>query len=108
MALTHGEGEVELFRSQLASVKTRLAGALRQLPGVEAPEPDGAMYLFFGIQGRRDSLKLARELIERAGLGLAPGRAFGPEGEGWLRWCYAAEWSKVEEGIKRLTRFLGH
>ena len=47
-----------------------------------------------------------QRLIAEVGLGLAPGRAFGPEGEGWLRWCYAAEWKKIESGIERLSRFL--
>ena len=33
---------------------------------------------------------LAKRLVAEAGLGLAPGAAFGPEGEGWLRWCFAS------------------
>ena len=34
-------------------------------------------------------LALAKRLVTDHGLGLAPGAAFGPEGEGWLRWCFA-------------------
>ena len=60
-------------------------------PRLEVPEADGAMYLFLRVTGQEDSLRLAKQLIEEVGLGLAPGRAFGPEGEGWLRWCYAAD-----------------
>jgi aspartate/methionine/tyrosine aminotransferase len=51
-------------------------------------------------------MALAKDLIEQAGLGLAPGSAFGPEGEGWLRWCFAARPEKNAEGLDRLERYL--
>ena len=106
IALRQGEPYVLKLRAELADTKTKLSAALRRLPGLAVPQADGAMYLFLRVAGEEDSLRLAKRLIEEVGLGLAPGRAFGPEGEGWLRWCYAAEWKKVESGIERLTRFL--
>ena len=54
------------------------------------------------IEGQGDSLALAKRLVAEQGLGLAPGIAFGPEGEGWLRWCFA---SREPE---RLTPGRGH
>ena len=42
-------------------------------------------------QGSDDSLALAKRLVAEHGLGLAPGAAFGDEGEGWLRWCFASQ-----------------
>ncbi len=107
VALERGEAHALQLRDELASRRHRLAGELRRLPGVEVPEADGAMYLFLRIAGYSDSLDLAKRLIAEAGLGLAPGRAFGPDGEGWLRWCYAAEWPRIESGVGRLGRFLG-
>ena len=101
-----GEPYVLEQRAELATTKDKLTEALRQLPGVEVPDADGAMYAFLRIAGRDSSMELARSLIEQVGLGLAPGRAFGPEGEGWLRWCYAAKWWKNESGVERLARFL--
>jgi aspartate aminotransferase len=106
VALSQGEPYVLQQRAELAATKDRLTAALHQLPGVEVPEADGAMYAFLRIAGQIDSVALARRLVDQAGLGLAPGRAFGPEGEGWLRWCYAAKWSKNELGIERLAKFL--
>jgi len=64
------------------------------------------MYIFLRVAGHTDSMKLARRLIDEAGLGLAPGKAFGPEAEGRLRWCYASTWSKNEIGVERLAKFL--
>ena len=106
IALEQGEPYVLKMRAELAQTKSKLITALRPLPRLEVPEADGAMYLFLRVAGEEDSLRLATRLIEEVGLGLAPGRAFGPEGEGWLRWCYAAEWKKNESGIERLSRFL--
>jgi aspartate/methionine/tyrosine aminotransferase len=106
IALQQGEPYVLQMRAQLAETKNKLVTALRPLPRVEVPDADGAMYLFLRVAREQDSLDLATRLIEEVGLGLAPGRAFGPEGEGWLRWCYAAQWQKIESGIERLSRFL--
>ncbi len=106
VALKEGEPYVTKMRTELAVVKRHLIAALRQIPGVESPEADGAMYAFLRVAGRHDSLSFAKHLVEEAGLGLAPGRAFGPEGEGWLRWCFAADPHKIESGVERLRRFL--
>ena len=73
--------------------------------GVIAPLPKGAMYLFFKIQGEKDSLALCKQLVAEAGIGLAPGSAFGPEGEGAIRWCFASSLDKLELGVQRLEKF---
>ncbi|HEV2273947.1 MAG TPA: pyridoxal phosphate-dependent aminotransferase, partial [Acidobacteriaceae bacterium] len=105
-ALREGEPYVASMRAELALAKAHLSAGLRELAGVELPEADGAMYAFLRIVGQHDSLSLAKELIQAVGLGLAPGIAFGPEGEGWLRWCYAADRKKLESGVARLKQFL--
>jgi aspartate/methionine/tyrosine aminotransferase len=106
-ALRQGEPEVARLRAELAAAKDQVLAGLRAMPGVEAPEPDGGMYAFFRIAGCTDSLALAKRLIDEAGLGLAPGAAFGEEGEGWLRWCFAARPEKNAAGLERLGRHLG-
>ena len=71
-------------------------------------EPAGGLYAFFAVEGEPDSLALAKRLVTEAGLGLAPGAAFGPEGEGWLRWCFASrDPARLVQGVERLERFLG-
>lgn len=105
-ALEQGHAYVTAMRAELAASKGHLVAGLRALPGIEAPDPEGAMYVLLRIAGHRDSLRLAKRLIAEVGLGLAPGRAFGAEAEGWLRWCYASEPQKIEAGLKRLARFL--
>jgi aspartate aminotransferase len=106
VALQQGEPEVQKLRAQLTATRHLLVGELRALPGVVVPEAGGAMYVFFRIEGQDDTLTLATRLVEEAGLGLAPGGAFGPEGAGWLRWCHATSPEKLRDGAGRLQRFL--
>jgi aspartate/methionine/tyrosine aminotransferase len=64
------------------------------------------MYAFFRMPGLADSVAFCTRLVREAHLGLAPGRAFGPEGEGWVRWCFASEAARLDDGIARLRGFL--
>ncbi len=102
VALRHGEGFVQSLKQDLHLKRERLLMGLRSIPGVDAPTPDGGMYVFFRIRGQNDSVQLAKRLVSEAGLGLAPGVAFGPEGEGWMRWCFAAKQSGLDEGVEKL------
>jgi aspartate aminotransferase len=105
-ALRQGESHVAELRTALTANRDRLVTGLRALPGIEAPAPEGAMYVFFRIAGQGPSVPLAKRLIAEAGLGLAPGGAFGPHGEGWLRWCFAAAAPALDEGLQRLAGWL--
>jgi len=80
-----------------------LCGALADLPGVRVAVPPGGLYAFLRVPGADDSLAFAKQLVTGHGLGLAPGAAFGPEGEGWLRWCFASrDASRLVAGVSRL------
>jgi len=106
VALREGEPHVAALRAELTAARDQVLAGLRALPGIEAPEPDGGMYAFFRLAGCTDSVALAKDMIEQVGLGLAPGAAFGVEGEGWLRWCFAARPEKNAAGLERLARYL--
>ncbi|NBN78787.1 aminotransferase class I/II-fold pyridoxal phosphate-dependent enzyme [Microvirga tunisiensis] len=82
--------------------------AVAALPGSRFAEPEGAFYLFFGLDGHPDSRRLAMDLVRDTGLGLAPGSAFGPAGEGFLRLCYARREAHLREGTRRLAEWLSH
>lgn len=101
------EAMVAELRGRLTTSRDLLIKGLRRHAAIEVPEADGAMYAFFRISGLEDDMAVARRLIEEVGLGLAPGSAFGPEGAGWLRWCFAARPEKIADGLDRLGRFFG-
>ncbi len=93
--------------AHLKTCRDTLVPLLRAVPGVELEAAKGGMYAFFKLDGFGDSLSLAKRLVAEAGLGLAPGNAFAPEAQGWLRWCFASkDVSRLEEGVARLSSWL--
>lgn len=107
-ALAIADEFVPALVARMKRCRDTLLPALAALPGVSARAPLGGMYAFFRIEGQDDSLALAKRLVHDVGLGLAPGVAFGPEGEGWLRWCFASrDPERLHEGVLRLSRALG-
>ena len=91
----------------LRRCRDTLLPQLAALPGVEVAVPEGGMYAFFRVAGQHDSFAFAKRLVADAGLGLAPGVAFGPEAEGWLRWCFASkDPARLSLGVERLARVL--
>jgi len=73
------------------------------VPGFRLAPPPGAFYLFFGVEGATDTRALAFDLVDHAGVGLAPGTAFGTGGEGFLRLCYLRKGEDVAEAANRLA-----
>ena len=105
-ALEDGEDELRRMVEELRTKRDYCTEALRALPGVTVPDPDGAFYLFPKLDGLTDSAAFCRRLLAEERVGLAPGSAFGAGGEGSVRICYAAERSVLEPALERFGRFL--
>jgi aspartate/methionine/tyrosine aminotransferase len=106
-ALALGDGFVGELVGRCRAGRDRLLAGLQLMPGVDAASPDAGLYLFFRVRGQNDSVAFAKRLVHEVGLGLAPGAAFGPEAEGWLRWCFAtADPSRLDAGLDRLLTAL--
>ena len=69
--------------------------------------PEGAFYAFFAVEGMSDSLDFAKRVLQETGVGLTPGAAFGPGGEGYLRLCFASSTGRLSEALDRLGPALG-
>ncbi len=106
-ALAQADASVPELVGRLRICRDTLLPRLAALPGISVAVPPGGLYAFFAVEGEPDSLALAKRLVTEAGLGLAPGAAFGPEGEGWLRWCFASrDPARLVDGVGRLKQFL--
>jgi aspartate/methionine/tyrosine aminotransferase len=105
-AIEGGEPVIRETRTRYQANRDILCDLLEDIDGVRVMRPGGAMYVFFKIAAAADSLSFCKDLVEHVGLGLAPGVAFGPEGEGYVRWCLAASPKLLEEGVSRLKKFL--
>ncbi len=106
-ALEQGEPYVAAFRERLRRSRDMVMAAIDRWPGARAARPAGAFYAFLQVEGETDSMALARRLVDEAGVGLAPGDAFGAGGAGGLRLCFASRPERVEEALARIERVLG-
>ena len=72
--------------------------------------PEGAFYGFLHMDGLTDSLAFARDLVKKARVGVAPGSAFGPPGDGqadsFVRICFAQDKARLAEGLSRIEKAL--
>lgn len=80
-----------------------------QLPEVEYIRPEGAFYLFFRVDGYfkgdiADSVSFCRDILDRAGVALVPGAAFGDDR--YVRLSFAASEQALEQGVARLAEAL--
>jgi aspartate aminotransferase len=74
--------------------------------GVNCVRPSGAFYAWVDVRDRAAGAhELAVELLRREHVAVAPGTAFGPAGEGWVRLSLASETDALLEGARRLARF---
>jgi aspartate/methionine/tyrosine aminotransferase len=105
-AVTTGEPVIAHTVARFRQARDFLIERLRATPGVTVAIPAGAMYAFFRVEGVDDTLALCKRMAADVGLGLAPGVAFGPEGEGFVRWCFAASRERLADGVHRLERGL--
>ncbi len=102
-------GGDEMIRTQVGRARVNrdlLAAALRGTGRLRCALPDGAFYLFCGFDGVSDSRELAMRLVDEAGVGVAPGSAFGTVGEGFVRLCYARRTEDVAEVARRIAAWL--
>jgi len=107
-ALKEGEPVVARTVERFRRARDFLLDELKTSERVSAATPTGTMYAFFKIEGVTDTLSFCKQLVHDFGLGLAPGSAFGPSGEGFVRWCFASGEERLAEGIARLRRALVH
>lgn len=105
-AVTQGEPFVNEMREKFRRGKDAVVPRLRTMPGVTIDEPRAAFYAFFRVAGVDDTLEYCKRLYRETNVGIAPGSAFGPEGEGWLRLCFASDVYRLSIAMDRLEQFM--
>jgi aspartate/methionine/tyrosine aminotransferase len=94
------------FRAYCAAGREIVTNALAGMPGVEYHSPPGAFYAFVRIAGLEDSLGFAMRLVRQYRVAIAPGRAFGAAGEGFIRICFAQAPERLTRAMARLQASL--
>jgi aspartate/methionine/tyrosine aminotransferase len=108
VAALSDEGEAFLQSQVERARKARdiVCSALADTGRARIMPPQGAFYLFFSVDGVKDSFSAAFEIIDKANVGLAPGTAFGKGGEEWFRLCFHRRLDHVEQAAERLADWI--
>jgi aspartate/methionine/tyrosine aminotransferase len=106
VALTEGEAVAKQVIARAAEGRQIVCSALEPFNSIRFAWPAGAFYLLFGIEGVADSMAAAMQIVDETAVGLAPGIAFGPAGEGYFRLCYLRSPDALREAMARLTGWL--
>lgn len=104
------EGPPELLRERMKfyqHLRDVMVGELNQIPGISCPAPKGAIYAFANIRGTgMSSQEFAKTVLEKAGVAAVPGTCFGPNGEGYVRFCYLREEAMLREACAQMKQTL--
>jgi len=106
-ALSEAKGDVERMRTIFDQRRHYIVKRLRELGFGISVDPVGAFYILANAKHiSNNSYELAFEILEKAGVGVAPGIDFGSNAEGYLRFSYANSLENITEGLRRIEEFL--
>lgn len=105
-ALDEGDAFVDANLAKAAQSRDLLCDALIATNRVETLKPEGAIYTFLKIDGVTDSRAAAIDIVDKTGVGLAPGTAFGEGGSLFMRACFLRDPAQVAEAASRLENYI--
>ena len=102
-ALTGNQTFIDEMMDRFRKKRDRIVNGLNSIPGFSCLSPKGAFYAFPNIkQTGMSSQECADHLLYTAGVAALPGTAFGPYGEGYLRFSYANTLENIDLAINRI------
>lgn len=107
-ALENAAEDVKKMVAYYDKNRRLLVDGLNSIKGFSCHNPKGAFYVFPNIKDfRMPSVDAAEYILKKTHVVTAPGSAFGPYGEGYLRICYASKYEQISEAIERLKGAFG-
>ena len=105
-AIEHGESFIADQRARTRLSRDIICRGLAATGRVRFAQPEAAFYLFCSVDGEQDTRALAKRLVDEAGLGVAPGSAFGAGGQAYIRLCFARSPEQIAEATRRFSNWL--
>jgi aspartate/methionine/tyrosine aminotransferase len=104
-ALTGPWHPVEEMVAEFRRRRDVIVAGLNDIPGITCVEPQGAFYAFPNITGTGlTSAQLQAQLLSEAGVAALAGTAFGPHGEGYLRFSYANSVENIQAALEAIRK----
>jgi len=102
-ALTGPQDQVDKVVAEYQKRRDLIVSGLNQIPGISCQNPQGAFYVFPNVKELgKSSREIADWILDKAGVALLPGSAFGKYGEGYLRLSYANSLENILKAIDRM------
>ena len=102
-ALNEKSESIQNMVSEFKARRDLVIKGLNEIKGISCFLPKGAFYAFFKFDFEMTSQKFTDILLEKGGLSMTPGSAFGPGGEGFVRMSYAASRENLKSGLEILN-----
>ena len=103
-ALTSDQSFISDMMKRFKEKRDRIIKGLNTIPGFSCLSPRGAFYAFPNIKKTgMSSQECADHLLYNAGVATLPGTAFGPYGEGYIRFSYANTLENIDLAIDKIT-----
>jgi aspartate/methionine/tyrosine aminotransferase len=106
-ALDGGDAFVDMQVARARAARDIICTRLAATGRVKLLPPPGAFYLYFEVDGVKDTRAAAKEIVDKTGVGLAPGTAFGPGGATGFRLCFNRKLADIETAAERLAGWIG-
>lgn len=107
-AIYHGDEDVAKMVEYYDRNRHLIVDGLNEIKGFSCLCPKGAFYVFPNITGfGMNSAQAAEYILEKTHVVTAPGSAFGPDGEGYIRICYASKYEDIKEALDRMKKAFG-
>jgi aspartate aminotransferase len=104
-ALTGDQSFIPKMMARFKEKRDRIVKGLNSIPNFTCLAPKGAFYTFPNIKKTgMSSQECADHLLYKAGVAVLPGTAFGPYGEGYLRFSYATTLENIDAAIERIKK----
>ncbi len=102
-AFTGDQSFISDMMDRFREKRDRIIKGLNLIPGFTCLPPKGAFYAFPNIKDTgMTSQECADHLLHKAGVAVLPGTAFGPYGEGYLRFSYASTLENIDDAVKKI------
>jgi aspartate/methionine/tyrosine aminotransferase len=107
-ALDQGDSFVNMQVKRAKMARDLICARLAATGRVRLSPPPGAFYLYFEVDGVIDTRASAKDIVDKTGVGLAPGTAFGPGGESGFRLCFNRKLDDIELAAELLAGWISN
>lgn len=104
-ALKNGRPDMLVMKAEYQRRRDFIVRSFNDM-GLDCHLPRGSFYAFPSIQRfGLSSKEFAIQLLESQKIACVPGSAFGPNGEGFLRCCFATSFKEIQIAVERMATF---